>query len=105
MNQNDFSLALLATESVSTVQSQAWPQSIPADNMSGFSALPGGAAGSKGFSSLASMAYFWFPEEDSEKVARIVRLTESDYYHTASSQAFMGKHNYLSVRCVRDLDD
>ena len=104
MNQNDFSLALLATESVSTVQSQAWPQSIPADNMSGFSALPGGRTYIGAYDFIGDEASFWLPEESSKTHAKLVYLKLNVNNNGYNYETGLKKVSY-SVRCVRELDD
>jgi uncharacterized protein (TIGR02145 family) len=109
MNQVEFIEALLATGSVGTVQSQVWPKSIPADNMSGFSALPGGKGVTLGqlingsnFVHLDSIAFFWFTEEANRAMGRSLRITNNSYEHLNDTS---NKTTPLSVRCVRELDD
>ncbi|NLB64716.1 MAG: hypothetical protein GX801_11555 [Fibrobacter sp.] len=108
MNQSDFSKALLATESVGTVQSQAWPKSIPAGNRSGFSALPGGGVydgvykGLGSENSNAAEARFWLTKDlegSNGFGGSAVLLSSKDYEYFGQFRT-----NALSVRCVRNVE-
>ena len=103
MNQVEFIEALLATGSVGTVQSQAWPKSIPADNISGFSALPGGGDNESIYKGLTTETRFWLVKDIEGNNGFGGSAVLIDY----SSYNYYGQFrtNALSVRCVRNITE
>jgi uncharacterized protein (TIGR02145 family) len=80
--------------------SSLWNFPNPADNTSGFTALPGGFRDTDGsFGSISSDAFFWSTTENSASLAWYRRLNTG---HTRVGRYNINKSLGASVRCLRD---
>lgn len=70
-----------------------------ANNLSGFTALPGGYRDPSGFVNFGRHGGWWSTDEDNEERAWFHTL---NYNNSALWHLFMFKKNDLSVRCVKD---
>jgi uncharacterized protein (TIGR02145 family) len=70
-----------------------------ANNLSGFTALPGGYRDPSGFVNIGRHGGWWSTDEDNEERAWFHTL---NYNNSALWHLFMFKKNDLSVRCVKD---
>ena len=70
-----------------------------ANNLSGFTALPGGYHDPSGFVNIGRYGGWWSTDEDNEARAWFHTL---NYDNSALWHLFMVKKNDLSVRCVKD---
>jgi uncharacterized protein (TIGR02145 family) len=80
--------------------SSLWNASNPADNSSGFSALPGGFRDTNGsFGSISYDAFFWSATENSASLAWYRQLNTG---HPRVDRYNINKSLGASVRCLRD---